>query len=138
MNYYKDDNNKVYGFNDLQVANGKAENYTSIAEDEVAALTTVTYTDNELAEIEYNWAKTELANADIGLNKVLDGTDVGTTETQWRGYRRALRAYTTVSDGVYSIVDLTDITYTINGVNYNVTLDDDTGRPLSPTITDNS
>ena len=138
MNYYKDDNDKVYAFNDLQVASGKANDYTSITEDEAVSLTAVTYTDDELAEIEYNWAKTELTSADIGLNKVLDGTDTDTTETQWRGYRRALRAYATVSDGVYSVVDLTGVTYTINDIEYNVTLNDDTGRPLSPTITNNS
>ena len=138
MNYYKDKNDKVYGFNDIQVENGKADDYIPIQADEVVKLNITTYTDKELAEIEYNWAKTELENADIGLNKVLDGTDTFTTETQWRGYRRALRAYVTVSDGAYSVVDLTGVTYTINDIEYNVTLDSDTGRPLSPTITNNS
>lgn len=49
MNYYKKDN-KVYGFNDLQVKRGIGEEFTPITEAEADELRKPTFTDEELAK----------------------------------------------------------------------------------------
>ncbi|MGY3571978.1 hypothetical protein [Vibrio paucivorans] len=53
----------------------------------------------EIALEEASWVKTELAVADIEINKHLDGCSSTTsTEANWRNYRNELRAYTTSND----------------------------------------
>lgn len=49
----------------------------------------------ELCQEETQWRNFELVNADIELNKVQDGDPkaIGTV-SDWRNYRKALRAYT--------------------------------------------
>ena len=141
MNYYKDENDKVYAFNDLQVQQGKGSDLTSITEDEKDELLTVTYTDDELAEIEYNWVITELSSADAMQfeaqdGDLLDDDDEEISEEYVRAYKRALRAYTSSStddDDVttYTVNALADY-YAVDDVNYVVATDDDTGRPVSP------
>ena len=93
------------------------------------------------AQTEYNWAKTELATADGLQFKAQDGDLTNSdgdiiSEEYVRAYKRALRAYTSTStddDGVttYIVNELSDY-YTVNSVNYVVSTDSDTGRPVSP------
>ena len=90
------------------------------------------------AKIEYTWAQSQLDSADIEVNYYIDEDESRQTATlgEWKAYRRALRDYVTTStdtsgDTVYTITDLTGITYTINDTEYPVTVGD-SGRPLAP------
>jgi hypothetical protein len=47
-------------------------------------------------EGERNWRNNELQRADVEINKAQDGDGVGTVKA-WRDYRKALRAYPTVT-----------------------------------------
>ena len=80
---------------------------TVVSDDDLATAkaTQSSYEDSNTAKDEYDWASDELASSDIALNKVLDEDDnaVG-TESEWRTYRKELRAYCTVSDNIYEVV----------------------------------
>lgn len=53
---------------------------------------------------EYSWASSELSKSDVMIQYVLDNDDRAvSTEENWREYRRLLRDYASVSDGIYSI-----------------------------------
>lgn len=62
-------------------------------------------TESQLAQIEYNWAKSEINSITEQLEKHADNSSRAiATEQEWRDYREALRDYATVdSDGVYSL-----------------------------------
>ena len=56
------------------------------------------------AQNEHHWVESELSHADVQINLHLDvDTRATATEAEWRTYRKALRDYTTVTDGVYTI-----------------------------------
>ena len=141
MNYYKDENDKVYGFNDLQVAKGISDEYTSITETEKDELLTVTYTDEELAEITYNQALEDLTSTDIQIAyHERSSSRAVATVYDWWAYQEALRdiaSKSTDDEGnvTYSVNDISEETYkyTVDGVktDYTCSLDDD-GYPIAP------
>lgn len=92
----------------------------------------------DTTEIEVNWVSSEIESASIQYNYCadFDSRAVGTMG-EWSAYRCALRDYTTKStnkDGTvtYSVNDVSKKTYKINDITYSVTVNKETGRPMSP------
>jgi hypothetical protein len=76
MNYYKDEDDNVKAFNDLQVKQGLADGYTAITEDEAEELISAELTDEEKLSLyeSYYVSVFESELEDRGYN--IDGTTV--------------------------------------------------------------
>lgn len=104
MNYFTDESNNVFAYTNEDVKNGCGENLKSITEAKKTELLTITLTESDLSEIEYQWASNEIKGIDEQINKCLDSsTRAIATESEWREYRELLRNYATSYNGVYSL-----------------------------------
>ena len=98
MKYFKDTSNNVYAYDPDQIDLGyPLEPMVELTSEELELHLHPLATVEELAVIARAWRDSELARADVELNKVQDGMGVGTV-TQWRAYRVALRNWPT-TDG---------------------------------------
>jgi len=89
------------------------------------------YAENQSTfKIEYEWAASQLSLADVQINKHLDGDEGAiATDSDWRTYRKALRAYCSSSSNVDG-----SVTYAVNDISDTYSVDDD-GRPIIPSDT---
>lgn len=92
MNYYKDAvTNEVYAYDDQQVSGGIIKDgLVLMTPEEVEAHKNPNLTLEQASILERQWRNTELANADIEINKAVDSANYA-VEKSWRNYRLALR-----------------------------------------------
>jgi len=94
MNYFKDKFGKVFAFDDDQVKAGYSSSFAKMSPSEIQIHLNPEPTADQMSLMERVWRDGELLLADIELNKIQDGeTDARIAESQWREYRKALRAW---------------------------------------------
>lgn len=84
---YRDTQGNIYAISPIQTPE---KEWVALTKKETEAHLNPQPTTEQLADEARLWRDSELARADIELNKVQDGMGIGTV-TQWRSYRVALR-----------------------------------------------